>query len=353
MTKHRKVGVSVATASLLSLAVMTLGMPMLVLAGWGGSSDPLGGRAGLNTEGLPPAAAAAYEAAADAARRFEPPCELPAWLLAGVGEIESGHGTSGGATIASDGAVAPPIVGPPLPHLGGDTDGAEWDGSSTVDHAVGPMQFIPSTWRAYGMDGNDDGIADPHNIYDAALAAAAYLCVSGGPMATEDDWRRGLLAYNHSSAYVDDVLEAAYSYRLLETHTIANVTGGPVQLVEIPGIGLTNASWAPEVRAMLAAAEADGVHLTGSSYRDADEQIALRRAHCGTSHYAIYEMPAGECRPPTARPGDSDHERGLAIDFDRCRTRDTACYRWLAANASAYGLVPLSSEPWHWSIDGS
>src|SRR3546814_19624747 len=81
MTKHRKVGVSVATASLLSLAVMTLGMPMLVLAGWGGSSDPLGGRAGLNTEGLPPAAAAAYEAAADAARRFEPPCELPAWLL--------------------------------------------------------------------------------------------------------------------------------------------------------------------------------------------------------------------------------------------------------------------------------
>src|SRR3546814_10082644 len=89
MTKHRKVGVSVATASLLSLAVMTLGMPMLVLAGWGGSSDPLGGRAGLNTEGLPPAAAAAYEAAADAARRFEPPCELPAWLLAGVGEIES------------------------------------------------------------------------------------------------------------------------------------------------------------------------------------------------------------------------------------------------------------------------
>src|SRR3546814_5512634 len=102
MTKHRKVGVSVATASLLSLAVMTLGMPMLVLAGWGGSSDPLGGRAGLNTEGLPPAAAAAYEAAADAARRFEPPCELPAWLLAGVGEIESGHGTSGGATIRSE-----------------------------------------------------------------------------------------------------------------------------------------------------------------------------------------------------------------------------------------------------------
>src|SRR3546814_3714919 len=92
-----------------------------------------------------------------------------------------------------------------------------------------------------------------------------------------------------SSDVCSSDLEAAYSYRLLETHTIANVTGGPVQLVEIPGIGLTNASWAPEVRAMLAAAEADGVHLTGSSYRDADEQIALRRAHCGTSHYRSEE----------------------------------------------------------------
>src|SRR3546814_17546653 len=102
MAKHRKVGVSVATASLLSLAVMTLGMPMLVLAGWGGSSDPLGSRAGLNTDGLTPAAAAAYEAAADAARRFEPPTELPARLSHCAGDHESGPAPRARAPHAAD-----------------------------------------------------------------------------------------------------------------------------------------------------------------------------------------------------------------------------------------------------------
>src|SRR3546814_20642521 len=101
------------------------------------------------------------------------------------------------------------------------------------------MQFIPSTWRAYGMDGNDDGIADPHNIYDAALAAAAYLCVSGGPMATEDDWRRGLLDYNPSRAYVHDVLKAAYHYCFLATHTTATRTPGQVH----PGTLRGNTAW--------------------------------------------------------------------------------------------------------------
>lgn len=350
MTKKTNIAAGAIGTAVLSITVMAVGVPLLVVMGQGGSAEPTNG--GFNTDGIPPVVAAAYLRAADAAADFEPPCAIPPWILAGVGEIESGHGTHGGASADEHGDVSPRIVGLPLPQLGGDTDGGLWDGSTTVDHAVGPMQFIPSTWRSYALDGNGDGIADPHNIYDAALTAANYLCASGGPMATEADWRRGLFAYNRSHSYVDEVLQAAYRYRSDPLQLVAHVPDGPVQLVEVAGIGLTNASWAHQVRAMLTAAAADGLHLTGHSYRDPAQQIALRRANCGTSHYAVYEMPANRCSPPTARPGTSNHERGLAIDFDRCSTRATACHRWLAANAATYGLYNLASEPWHWSIDG-
>jgi LAS superfamily LD-carboxypeptidase LdcB len=67
-------------------------------------------------------------------------------------------------------------------------------------------------------------------------------------------------------------------------------------------------------------------------------------------------MPASQCRPPTARPGTSQHEKGLAIDFTYngrlIRSRSSAGYQWLAANAAAYGFKNLPSEPWHWSTTG-
>jgi probable HAF family extracellular repeat protein len=114
---------------------------------------------------------------------------------------------------------------------------------------------------------------------------------------------------------------------------------------------------ADRVEALLAAAEAEGLALTGHGHRDHARQIALRRAHCGTSHYAIYEMPAGNCSPPTARPGTSMHERGLAIDFScdglLIRSHSSPCYRWLAGHAADYGLYNLPSEAWHWSTNGS
>lgn len=335
-------------AALLVLLTAILGLPVLVVSGLFDRSE-LGFGPGLN--GVPPIAADAYLRAASFASTFSPSCAVPASLLAGVGWVESGHGTHGGATVSGNGDVRPPIIGIPLPQLGPDTDGGAWDGSATVDHAVGPMQFIPNTWKAYGRDGNGDNLADPHNIYDAALAAAVYLCVSGAPMATEDDWRRSLWAYNRSEAYADDVIEAASRFETpLGPLTAAS---GDVDLVEVDGIGRTNASWAHQVHSLLAAAAADGIHLTGSSYRDPAEQIALRRAHCGSSAYAIYEMPAAQCSPPTARPGTSRHEEGLAIDFDACSTHRTACWQWLSVNASSFGLYPLASEPWHWSIDGN
>ena len=104
---------------------------------------------------------------------------------------------------------------------------------------------------------------------------------------------------------------------------------------------------------LLSAAAADGVSLSGSGYRDPSRQIELRRAHCGSSYYAIYQMSPSACRPPTARPGSSQHEIGLAIDFSNCSSRGTQCYRWLAGHAAAYGFYNLPSEAWHWSTTGS
>lgn len=112
-------------------------------------------------------------------------------------------------------------------------------------------------------------------------------------------------------------------------------------------------SIAGSVKAMLDAAAADGVMLCGGGYRSPQGQIQTRMANCGTSHYAIYEMPASQCRPPTARPGTSMHEQGKAIDFNNCSSRSTACYQWLASNASRFGFHNLPSEPWHWSTNGN
>ncbi len=125
-------------------------------------------------------------------------------------------------------------------------------------------------------------------------------------------------------------------------------------------IGTTNgikvaASIRGKLASLLAAAAGDGVSLSGGGYRSAAGQIALRRAHCGSSTYAIYQMRSSGCRPPTARPGSSQHERGLAIDFTqngRGLTRSTSGYRWLKANAHKYGFYNLPSEPWHWSTTG-
>jgi probable HAF family extracellular repeat protein len=122
--------------------------------------------------------------------------------------------------------------------------------------------------------------------------------------------------------------------------------------------GITvNAAIADEIEGLLAAAESDGIALTGYGHRDHARQIALRRAHCGTSDYAIYQMPAGQCSPPTARPGTSMHERGEAIDFScdgmLIRSHSNPCYRWLADHAANYGLYNLPSEAWHWSTNGS
>ncbi len=128
-------------------------------------------------------------------------------------------------------------------------------------------------------------------------------------------------------------------------------TGG-ISLCNAGGITV-NCQIAGQVRSMIAAAASSGVSLSGGGYRDPARQIALREQNCGSSYYAIYQMPSSQCSPPTARPGSSQHELGLAIDFSNCSSRGSACYRWLAGNASRFGMYNLPSEPWHWSVNGN
>lgn len=123
-------------------------------------------------------------------------------------------------------------------------------------------------------------------------------------------------------------------------------------LMTVGGITVAS-SIAGDLRAMLDAAAAAGIRLGGYGYRDINVQIQLRRQNCGTSYYAIWQMPADSCSPPTARPGASWHEQGLAVDFTAggsfINTRSNPAFVWMAANAGRFGFTNLPSEPWHWS----
>jgi membrane-bound lytic murein transglycosylase B len=158
----------------------------------------------------------AYVKASIGIELLRPGCGLPWPVLAGIGRTESRHGTFGGATVQADGQVSKPIIGIPLDGNNdtaviADSDGGALDGDPVWDRAVGPMQFIPTTWRALGLDGNGDGEIDPHNIYDAALSAANLLC-RAGPLEAEGPMRSAVLRYNNSRAYVDTVLGHARRY---------------------------------------------------------------------------------------------------------------------------------------------
>jgi len=166
--------------------------------------------------GIPERALAAYAGAALAAERSHPGCGLGWNTLAAIGLVESEHGTVDGATLDDAGNVLPAIIGVPLDGNGvakvSDTDHGELDGDTTWDRAVGPMQFIPATWTTYATDGNGDGDTDIHNIDDAALSAAAYLCSASGDLTQPDHWVAAISAYNADTGYLHLIAEAATGY---------------------------------------------------------------------------------------------------------------------------------------------
>lgn len=166
--------------------------------------------------GIPERALRAYVAAAATVSAVAPACGMGWNTLAAVGFVETAHGTYGGGTLTVEGLVSRPVVGPVLNGDGfaaiADTDAGTLDGDSRWDRAVGPMQFIPSTWQLVGRDGNGDGTADPFNIDDAALSAATYLCADGRDLTTADGWTAAIYAYNQSDAYIRQVRDQAMAY---------------------------------------------------------------------------------------------------------------------------------------------
>ncbi|MFE5836376.1 lytic murein transglycosylase [Arthrobacter sp. NPDC056493] len=169
--------------------------------------------------GIPSRALQAYAEATSRTNAATPGCGIGWNTVAAIGLVESGHGTHGGGSLTDTGNSSQPIIGPSLNGEGfapiPDTDGGALDGDTTWDHAVGPMQFIPSTWQSAGRDGNGDGVADPLNIDDAALSAAAYLCAEGRDLLSGEDWTNAVLSYNHSEAYVSQVRDQANAYSAL------------------------------------------------------------------------------------------------------------------------------------------
>lgn len=169
---------------------------------------------------IPPLVKSAYVSAAGRVGEISPGCVGLGWpILAGVGAVESTH--AGGREVAGNGDITPQIVGPRLDGsgVGGnvtpvvDTDRGELDGDLEYDRAVGPMQFLPETWGRWGRDGNDDGTNNPHNMFDSALGAAAYLC-GDGPVDLGDraQLSQAIARYNDSASYVASVLAYADTY---------------------------------------------------------------------------------------------------------------------------------------------
>lgn len=163
---------------------------------------------------VPARALAAYAGAALAVADTHPGCGLGWNTLAAIGEVESAHGTLQGGTIGADGRVQPRVLGVPLDGSPGvasirDTDGGALDGDTAWDRAVGPMQFLPTTWAEHAQDGDRDGSADVDDLDDAALAAAVYLCDAGGDLTDPAGWIAAVHAYNPSAEYNARVAGAA------------------------------------------------------------------------------------------------------------------------------------------------
>jgi len=186
---------------------------------------------GLSRNGIPNAALKAYSRAQQVLAQADPSCHLPWTLVAAIGRVESNHGRFGGNSLNSKGVAVPGIYGPRLDGSSGtariaDTDAGAFDGDGAFDRAVGPMQFIPGTWRAMGVDGDGDGVRNPQDIDDAAMSTAVYLCSGNTDLSKASDLNAAVLRYNHSQQYVDLVLSIAKAYAGGSWIAVGNGTSG-------------------------------------------------------------------------------------------------------------------------------
>jgi LAS superfamily LD-carboxypeptidase LdcB len=219
-----------------------------------------------------------------------------------------------------------------------------------------------------------DFIAEVSERLDQNLSEAEALAALDPAMAAQLRSQQSALAaklkeIQDEEAFQEAVAVLREAQRQAEEEAAAAAAAAPPEVgapsgqladVACPGGGsiTVDSSIAEALGAMLTAAANDGITLCGGGYRDPQEQIELRRQNCGDTEYLIYEAPSSACSPPTARPGTSEHEKGLAIDFT-CNgngvisSHSSPCFVWLDAHAADYGFYNLPSEAWHWSRDGT
>lgn len=205
-----------------SLPAEAIEEPASVSAASGGVAPGVVGNAArvvatASTSGIPAAALAAYQRAETVINSADSGCHLTWQLVAAIGRVESNHGRHGGNTLDAQGVARPGIFGPPLNGGDGtsrisDTDAGQFDSDAVWDRAVGPMQFIPSTWSVVGVDADGDGQRNPQDIDDAALATAVYLCSGDDDLGTTAGQQAAVYRYNHSQPYVDLVLSIMEAY---------------------------------------------------------------------------------------------------------------------------------------------
>ena len=185
--------------------------------------------ANASTMGIPAAALAAYQRAETVINTADKSCNIPWQLIAAIGRVESDHGRVNGNTLNSKGLATPGIFGIALDGSNNttriaDSDAGLYDSDSKFDRAVGPMQFIPSTWRVVGVDADGDGERNPQDIDDAALATAVYLCSGNDDLSAEPGQRAAVYRYNHSQSYVDLVLSIMNAYASGDFTSVPNGT---------------------------------------------------------------------------------------------------------------------------------
>ena len=172
----------------------------------------------LDSTGIPVRALAAYHRSASLVESADPACHIDWALLAAIGRVESNHARFGGNQLDAAGVARPGIIGMRLDGTNGtavitDTDHGLLDGDTSYDRAVGPMQFLPSTWMVAGVDANGDGVKNPQDMADATAATAVYLCSGHADLSSPGDLRSAILRYNDSDSYVSMVTAIADAYR--------------------------------------------------------------------------------------------------------------------------------------------
>ena len=218
-------GTSVPTEAIEAPA--SVSTPGVVAPGIDGNVDDV--VATSSTSGIPAAALAAYQRAETVINAADKSCNLSWQLVAAIGRVESDHGRVNGNSLNSEGLATPGIFGIALDGSNNtariaDSDAGLYDNDTKYDRAVGPMQFIPSTWSVVGVDADGDARRDPQDIDDAALASAVYLCSGKDDLATETGQRASVFRYNHSVAYVDLVLSIMNAYLAGDFTSVPNST---------------------------------------------------------------------------------------------------------------------------------